>query len=132
MLQLIFNIFIVLVIMLILIHLLLVQSARRLAPNKYEWLLVMSHHEWKRAPKIVTDLIEYKDSEYSGKAKLIIYSDLVELEEEGLIEEREDVKSNYSQQIPLTEYRLSSDGIRKRNEIYSSKFEHISGNVKAV
>ena len=89
------------------------QFARRLVPDRYEWLVVLSYHEWKRVPDLIEELLHLKKAKSSFGLKGVIYSDLESLEEEKLIEIRE-VPSEYGL-LPLTEFKLTSRGLWAKN-----------------
>lgn len=114
----------------ILVGIVSTRFARRLAPNRYEWLLVINHHEWKRTPTIIEDLLKLKKAKYRLGLRLIIYNDLMFLEEENLIETREVL--DRPEHLPLTEYKLTIKGVRKKNEMNASKTCGLPKNVSPI
>jgi hypothetical protein len=104
------------------------EFARRLAPDRYEWLQVMNHTEWKRVPRLIEDLLKLKKAKYSFGLKGIIYTDLEFLENETLIETRKAPKEVYS--LPITEYRLTVSGVGKRNMKIDDESETQPKNIR--
>jgi hypothetical protein len=75
----------------------------------------LSHHEWKRAPRLIEEILKLKKSQNSFGLRGIVYSDLSMLLEENLIQDRL-VPSDEIDGLPLTEYRLTSRGTHRKNE----------------
>jgi hypothetical protein len=105
-----------LVVLIIVIGTICTLLARRIVPTRYEWLDAMSYDKWKKAPEIIEDLLRMKKLQPPfGGFMEIIYSDLGLLEEEKLIERRQ-VPPKVPLRFPRTEFKLTSSGIRKKNE----------------
>ena len=129
---------VVIAILLFLVGMVLVALERRVIPNRYEWLSVLSHYEWKGTIQIREEMRKLKKT----KAMMsIMYTDLDHLEEEGLAEGRRVVrriaalslsKSPDKKIIGLREYiiasmeyRLTPSGTGKKNKILREEQESV-------
>lgn len=89
--------------------------ARKVIPNKYEWLLVLSHAEWKTTLQIRKEMEKIKNT---SQGAWLVYSDLNELEEEKFIEERLGVPRVIAgSTFETIEYRLTPKGSRKKLDV---------------
>ncbi len=76
-------------------------------PSRYEWLELLDRQEWKTSLQLRKEMRRRVGTE--GPA--VLYTDLEELEDEGLIESQEhdgDVQSS------LYEYRLTISGLKRK------------------
>ncbi len=101
-------------ILLFLIGIILLILERRVIANRYEWLAVLSHYEWKGTIQIREEMKKLKKTK---SMMSIMYIDLAHLEEERLIEHRQVVKKVAGYRITTREYRLTSSGTRKKCEV---------------
>lgn len=106
---------VVTVILCLLFYLLTHYSARRIVPNRYEWMHVLNHTEWVFGSDVVDRMLELKKSKQKWLLLMIVYSDLDSLESEGLLEERV-FDSSDGDDLPRTGHRLTSGGVRKKVE----------------
>ena len=80
---------------------------RNLIPNRYVWLEVLDRQDWKTTLQLRKEMRERVGTE--GPA--VLYTDLDELEEEGLVESREHEGEAESS---LYEYRLTTAGLKQK------------------
>ncbi len=120
--------FVILIAFLIAVGIFFTFLARRLAPTKYEWLLVMSHHKYKRAPALIRELLELKQAKYPTGLRGIIYTDLGQLEDEELIEVRQTLLPN--SELLVSEYKLTAAGTRKKNEKLNTETSELPKHLK--
>jgi hypothetical protein len=94
--------------------------ARIIVPDRYEWLEVLSHIEWKHRRAIALDMGKLKGMKVDlSTFSAVIYSDLALLLEEGLIEENKRMSEPYLDKgytLLFDVYRLTPAGLRKRLE----------------
>jgi DNA-binding PadR family transcriptional regulator len=74
------------------------------------------------------ELLQLKKAKYSIGLKGIVYPDLGLLEDEELVETRKVTKENFW--LPLTEYKLTASGIRKKNTRTSRDTTTLPGNIQ--
>lgn len=91
---------------------------RRVVPNRYEWLQVLSHTEWKTALQLRYDMEKLKGTSRGG---MNVYTDLDELYDEKLVGYRMGTKIIEGITSQTHEYRLTAGGIRKKSEIDSQQ-----------
>lgn len=89
-------------------------SDRRVVTNRYEWLLVMSHYEWKRGSELRKAMLKLKKSDRFLLG--IMYHDLSQLEEEKFIESRPKKIMIQGHRLTLSEYKLTPSGSRRKAE----------------
>ena len=87
---------------------------RKVVPDKYEWLQVMSDTEWKRARKIAGDTLKLKTRKSVPGVRKVIYNDLKSLINERLVECRPIQK--VGGELTMV-YKLTEKGLKKRNSI---------------
>ena len=73
---------------------------RRFVPDRYEWLEVLSFEEWRASPEVRARMQKRKGTKRRFMG--IVFIDLSELEDEGLVLSRKQPLSN--QEYPLYEF----------------------------
>lgn len=115
---------VVLLLLVVLIAIFTHAFQRRAVPNRYEWLKVLNHTEWKQTLQLRKEMEKIKKSEgiFLIMPLTILYSDLDDLEEEGLVISREGAQINNGGHIlQMYEYRLTSKGTRRKVETDSTQ-----------
>lgn len=92
--------------------------ARSQVKSRYEWLLLLSRTEWKFGTDLTTEMVKRKSLKDGSFLIGIVYGDLSRLENEGLVESREELQSVGLVRI---EYRLTSSGVRKWSDMTTPK-----------
>jgi hypothetical protein len=103
---------------------------RRVVQNKYEWLVLLSHYEWKQTRRLRKEILVLKKvKSFLPLGMWCIYTDFVELEDEGLIESREKEKTKIGQ-LSLLEYRLKPGGVKKKLDVLNRNKETLNENLQ--
>lgn len=92
---------------------------RRIIPDRYEWLAVMSHFEWRKEAKIKEEMRKLKKTR---SAMYVMDADLDHLLKEGLIEcHRFATRRIAGSKTFNREYRLTPLGTRKKDGIHKKE-----------
>lgn len=94
---------------------------RKIIPNSYEWLFILSHYEWKFALDVRNEMQKLKNT--SAQLSPFMYYDLGILEGEGFIESRRAFRKLHGFTFVSREYRLKPTGTRKKINLDQKKKE---------
>jgi len=84
---------------------------RKVIRDRYEWLDVLSHYEWKRTLQIRDEMSKLKGKKVEG---IVMYIDLSRLEEERLVEGRVKKMRMHGYLLTSREYKLTPSGTRRK------------------
>lgn len=82
----------------------------------YDYLEVLSYHIWKRGRQIKKEIENIKNGWLND---VEVYQALSNLEDEGLVERRH--VDEEVDEVKITEFRLTSSGIRRKHEYEESE-----------
>jgi len=86
-------------------------NQRRCIPDEHEWLGVMNCFDWKTPERLCEEMQKRKHT--TSSFEHVVYDDLIDLEEEGLIESQPLQKQRKRFKAPVYVYRLKPVGTRR-------------------
>lgn len=84
---------------------------RKIIPNHWEWLKILSHYEWKEFMALRREMTERQGKSLSIS---IMRADLKRLTREGLVQHQVKIRTGHYIRIPMWEFKLTAAGIRRK------------------